>query len=147
MSEHDGPRLHRTVGRVVEVHRDRAILELEVSPADVGKKPECGGCGLCSADRSGRVELRAYLAEGVVVQKGDRVEAEIRLVAPGRAALLLYGMPLLAFVGTSMIVWFATGGSQNASAVSGFSALAAAFLLLFLIERGRGPSARVVRKL
>jgi len=147
VSESGAARLHRTVGRVVEVHRGRAILELEVRPEEVGRKPECGGCGLCSADRAGRVELRAYVAEGLRLATGDRVEAEIRLVTPTRAALLLYGLPLLAFVGTATIVWFATGGSENASAVSGFSALAASFLLLFLIERGRGPSARVVRKL
>jgi positive regulator of sigma E activity len=140
--------MHRTTGRVVEVRAGRSIIELEVDSAQAGKQPECDSCGLCSAAgaASGKVELRAWVAEGLDVSPGDRVEVEIRLVSAGKAGLLLYGLPLAAFLAASVGVYAATG-SENASAVSGFSALAAAFLILFLVERGRGASARVVRKL
>jgi positive regulator of sigma E activity len=86
------------------------------------------------------------VAKGLQLAPGDRVEVEIRLVSPGKAGLLLYGLPLAAFLTASLVVFFVTG-NENASAVSGFSALAAAFLILFLVERGRGASARVVGKL
>jgi positive regulator of sigma E activity len=133
---------------VTEVYRDRAIVELEVDPQEAGNMPECSGCGLCASGGPGRgkVELRAYLAEGISVSQGDRVEMEIRLATPAKAALLLYGLPLLAFLGGSLGVWFATG-NENASAMTGFCALGAAFLLLFVVERGRGASARILRKL
>ncbi len=146
MAESTAPRLHRVTGRVVEIHKNRTIVELDVDPAEAGKKPECSGCGLCSTAGAGKVEIRACLTEEFVVKKGDRVEVEIRLVTPAKAASLLYGLPLIAFLGASLAVWFSTG-SDVASAVSGFSALGAAFLILFLVERNRGAAARVLRKL
>jgi positive regulator of sigma E activity len=147
-AESPAEKLHRVTGRVIESHRDRVIVELDVTPDQVGKKPECAGCGLCSSAGAapGKVEIRAYLGEGVTAAVDDRVEVEIRLATPGKAALLLYGLPLLAFLGASLGVWFATE-NENASAISGFSALAAAFMILFLVERGRGASARVARRL
>ncbi len=148
MPDASGPSMHRTTGRIVEARGGRSIVELEVDPGEAGKKPECADCGLCSAAgaAAGKVELRAWVADGLDVSAGDRVEVEIRPVSPGKAGLLLYGLPLAAFLAASLGVYAATG-SENASAVSGFSALAAAFLILFLVERGRGASARIVRKL
>jgi positive regulator of sigma E activity len=148
VSESREPRLHKATGVVVEVRKDRTIVELEIDPGEAGKQPQCSGCGLCSPAGAGaaKVELRAWLAEGVSVERGDRVEVEIRLATPSKAALLLYGLPLLAFLGASVGVWFATQ-NESASAVSGFSALGAAFLILFLVERGRGAGARVSRKI
>jgi len=148
MTASSAPSLHRVTGRIVEVHRKRSIVEIDVPPAEVGSKPECAGCGLCSTAgaSAGKVELRACLTEDFEVAEGDRVEVEIRLATPARAALLLYGLPLFAFLGVSLSVWFATE-SEGSSAVSGFSAMGAAFLILFLVERRRGAAARVVRKL
>ena len=137
------PLLHRVCGRVGETHRGRAIIELEIDPREAGAGPECAACRLCSAAGSGRVELRASVPAGLELHPGERVEVEIRRVAPHQAALLLYGMPLAVFLAASLGVWAATG-SENAAALAGFGGLAAAFLALFLAERGRGPGARVV---
>jgi positive regulator of sigma E activity len=142
------PRLLRETGRVVEARGGRVIVELEPAPAGrAGERQECAGCGLCSPAGAGggRMEIRASLAPGQSVAPDDRVEVEIRLASPGRAGFLLYGLPLAAFLGFGLTVWLVTG-SEDAGAVSGFSALAAAFLVLFLVERGRGGAARVVRK-
>lgn len=134
---------HRVCGRVCEAHRGRAIIELEIDPREAGSGPECAACRLCSPAGSGRVELRASVPAGMELRPGERVEVEIRRVAPHKAALLLYGMPLAVFLAASLGVWAATG-SENGAALAGFGGLAAAFLMLFLVERGRGPGARVV---
>jgi positive regulator of sigma E activity len=145
------PRLLRETGRVVEARGGRAIIELEVAAdgrAGPGGRPECAGCGLCApaAAGGGRFEIRARLEAGRSVGPGDRVEVEIRLASSGRAGLLLCGLPLAAFLGFGLTAWLVTG-SENAGAVSGFSALGAAFLALFLVERRWGSAARVVRRL
>ena len=48
MSATDKTELHTTTGAVIEVYRNRAIVELDVKPQEVGSKPQCKGCGLCS---------------------------------------------------------------------------------------------------
>ena len=149
MSATDKTELHTTTGAVIEVYRNRAIVELDVKPQEVGSKPQCKGCGLCScggAAGNARVELRASVPEELSLAKGDRVEIRIRLVSPGRAALLLYGLPLFAFLACSIGGWFISH-SEMISATSGFSALIAAYLVILLVDRGRGPSARISRKI
>ena len=143
MSEPQNASLHRVTGRVVEAWRDRAIVALEIGAEEAGRGERCAGCRMCAVTPAGSVELRAWLPPGLSVAAGDRVEVEVRSVAPHRAALLLYGMPLAAFLGATIVVWYATG-SEGASALAGFGALAAAFLTLYLVERGRGASARVL---
>lgn len=141
------PALHREAGRVAEVRRGRAIIELEAAAA-AGERPECARCRLCStaSGAAGRVELRAAVPPELELAPGDRVEVELRLAPPGRAALLLLGLPLAAFLAASGAIW-ALSGSEDAAAVAGFVALAAAYLVLAAVERRRGPRARVARRL
>jgi positive regulator of sigma E activity len=135
-------------GRLVEVHRGRAIVELEGS-ARPGSKPECARCGLCSAAGAGAgalPELRASVAPGLKLAPGDRVEIRLRLARPGRAGFLLLGLPLAAFLaGLFMANWL--WKSEAAMMASSFGALGAAFLVLYAVGRRRGAMAEVVRRM
>ncbi len=145
MSEAAGD-FHIETGRVVEAYKGRAIVELD-SASRPGSKPECGRCRLCAASGAGAPpELRATVAGGLTVTPGDRVEIRLRLASPGRAGLLLLGLPLAAFIGALFLAsWL--WKSEPAMMACGFGALGAAFLVLYLVDRRRGARAEVVRKL
>jgi positive regulator of sigma E activity len=146
LSSPSAARMHLTRGRIIEVRNSRAIIELDVEPSQVGKQESCSGCGLCNAVGGGQVELRANCDPKTSLKSGDRVEVEIRLVNPGKAGILLYGMPLLSFLGFGWGAWWITG-SEGAMIGSAFAAMCSFYLLLFLIEAKRGARARVIRKL
>ena len=133
-------------GRVVETRRGRAIVELDVRPEEAGKKPHCSGCGLCTSAGGGNPELRAVVPEGLDLSADDRVEVRLRLASSGAAAMLLFGVPLLLFLGASFAGWLLTG-SEPVAAAAGFSGLTAGFVVLFAADRIRGPRATVTRKL
>jgi len=139
---------HTETGKVVEVHKGRAIVELEVS-ARSGSKPECARCGLCSAAgaKAGALpELRASVPAGLAIAPGDRVEVRLRLATPGKAGLLLLGLPLVAFLGGLFLAnWL--WKSEAAMMACGFGALGAAFLVLYAVGRRRGAMATITRKL
>jgi len=143
------PEFHTETGRVAEAYRGRAIVELDVPP-DAGSRPECARCGLCASMGGGRAgavaELRAVVPAGLQLAPGDRVELRLRLASPGRAAVLLLGLPLAAFVGGVLGAW-QLWKSEAAMIGCGFGALVAAYLALYLVDRSRGPRAVVTRKL
>jgi len=143
------PEFHTETGKVVEAYRKRAIVELE-APADAGKRPECGRCGLCASLGGGRAgtlpELRAAAPPDLRLAPGDRVEVRLRLASPGKAAVLLLGLPLAAFAGGVLGAWW-LWKSEAAMMACGFGALAAAYLALYLVDRARGARAEITRKL
>jgi len=143
-----GPEFHVETAKVVEVWRGRAIVELE-KPAGAGERPECARCGLCVATGRGAdapVELRAEIAPGVTAAPGDRVEVRLRLTSPGKAAVLLLGLPLVAFLGAAFLAnWL--WRSEAVTVACGFGALFLAFLALMAYDRARGAQAVVTRKL
>ncbi len=140
-------RYHAEIGRVVEVRGGRAIVEIEL-PAGVGSKPECAHCGLCSAAGSGagaKPELLASVPADLRLAPGDRVELRLRLANPGKAGVILLGLPLAAFIGAMLLanwIW----KSEPAMMACGFGALAGAFLVLHLVSRRRGARAEIVGK-
>jgi len=142
------PEFHTETGRVVEVHRGRAIVELEAG-AGAGRKPECGRCGLCAAlpgAAGGGVELRAEAPRALALAPGDRVEITLRLASPGKAAVLLLGLPLVAFLAAAGLAYWLSK-SEGLMIACGFGALAAGFLTLYLVDRKRGARATITRKL
>ena len=75
-----------------------------------------------------------------------RATKRVGQASPGRAGLLLLGLPLAAFIGALFLAsWL--WKSEPAMMACGFGALGAAFLVLYLVDRRRGARAEVVRKL
>ncbi|MGB2598882.1 MAG: SoxR reducing system RseC family protein [Candidatus Omnitrophota bacterium] len=83
-------------GKVVKVNNN--IAEIEVKPHE-----ECHKCGVCGAARPRRITVSGENVPGLAA--GDNVEVEIEPSAMLKLYSLLYGAPLVAFVGASLLLY------------------------------------------
>ncbi len=130
-------RERREEGLVVEVYGNTAKVLLPRSRL-------CDGCGSCCVfvdDKTMLVEAE----NGVGAEQGDRVIVDLPRGVAIRAAYVLYGIPLLAFLvglGLGSLVGaavFGGGASVVAGLISAFVFLVAAFVL---ISRIYAPGSR-----
>jgi len=130
-------RERREEGTVVEVSGDMAQVLLRRSRL-------CEGCGSCCV----LVDEKTMLAEaenGLGAKQGDRVLVDLPKGASIRAAYILYGIPLLAFLvglGLGALLGsavFGGGGTVILGLVFAFAFLALSFVL---ISRVYAPGSR-----
>jgi len=128
-------RSRREAGVVIEVHGELAKVAFP-------RGRLCEGCGSCCvvADEDTMV-VEARNAAGA--ELGDRVEVEIPLRVALKAAYILYGVPLLAFLlglgAGGALGSFLLGGSWGVplGLASGFGFLALSYILLARIYSPR----------
>lgn len=130
-------RKRREEGTVVAVRGDTAEVMMRRSRL-------CEGCGSCCV----MVDDDTMLAEaenGVGAGKGDRVIVDVPAGVSIRAAYILYGIPLLAFLAGlgagALLGWLLFGWGFNVALglVFGFAFLALSYLLL---SRAYAPGSR-----
>lgn len=119
----------------------------------VRRKESCGSCtcadgeGACSAEKSAqRLEVEARCS--LPVSLGDRVALDVRHFK--KAVLLVYGLPLAAFLGTLLVLTSVAPGLHDlAKAGAAFGALALSLFGLKLLSPrlGSGPHIEVVQVL
>ena len=76
-------------GKIIKIDGTEAVIE--VSPQEV-----CSKCGSCGAAKPRRVTVSAEKKAGLGV--GDRVEVEVDTSSMMKVYILVYGIPLLAFL-------------------------------------------------
>ena len=86
-------------GKVVEAGSDTVVVE--VKPHE-----ECHKCGVCGAGRPRRISVSGETARGFSV--GDEVEVEIESSEMLKLYSFLYGIPLVAFAGTVLVLYAVT---------------------------------------
>ncbi len=119
------------IGKVIEIEGDRAKVSLP-------RKSGCASCGKCGLGlEGGEMLLEAENRPGARV--GDRVEVEIPERDPLLAALLLFGLPLLAMllgvVAGTLLERMWGWDSEAPAVVLGLVLLLAAFFLVKVREK------------
>ncbi len=125
-------------GIVVQVGEGFAVVE-------VGPREECHKCASCAAARPRRLTVSGEDAEGLAV--GDPVEVEIACSSMMRVYLLLYAVPLAAFVG-AVFVLHAITRSPVISFIGALAATVIAYMCVGLCMRRKGgvsPEVHVIK--
>lgn len=125
------------VGTVVAVRGELAEVRLP-------RGRRCEGCGSCCVAADGEAMVAEAL-NPVGAKPGDRVEVELPVSVSLRAAYILYGVPLLFFLGGlalgAALGWLLTGGrlSLPLSLVLGFGMTSLSY---YLLHRRYSPGSR-----
>jgi positive regulator of sigma E activity len=83
-------------GKVVKVNNNIAVIEIR-------PHEECHKCGICGAARPRHITINSQNARGLKPE--DNVEVEIEPAVMFKISLILYGAPLAAFAGTSLLLY------------------------------------------
>ena len=84
-------------GTIRSIGKDAATVEFEASPA-------CSKCCSCDMTKRGR-SIEVGLDKVISLNEGDAVEVEIKTRSMMKIYGLLYGTPLVVFVGTMLVVY------------------------------------------
>jgi positive regulator of sigma E activity len=124
-------------GIVLEVKDN--IVAVEVKPHE-----ECHKCGICGAGRPRKITVTGEGAQGLA--SGDKVDLEIEPAVMLKIYSLLYGIPLIVFVGMSLFLYAAL----HSPLISFAGALAATSLTYiatgFYTRNSPHLSPRVIKK-
>jgi hypothetical protein len=107
----------------------------------IEREARCSGCHSCFADEQG-TSLLATAHDSLHVGVGERVALRERNVGSGRAGMLLFGLPLLAFVpgyigGQALGRLLGLASPDVLGVPGGLAAFAVPFLILFFQHRHR----------
>ncbi len=138
-------------GTIIELKDSTAVVE--VSP-----KPECKGCHACTGllgDKKSATRQLEVPLESINVKVGDQVVLDLEPGHGSIAALLIFGMPILAFfLGIWLTPWICNGleleTSDLARVITGFLAMGVSFVLLAIFSRSSAAKAlsmKIVKKL
>lgn len=125
-------------GRILELHDDAApahalvLVDAAVQCARCASGKGCGA-GIFGSREARRIEAR--VASGLSVRAGDTVRIELAPQDLLRAAVMVYGIPLIGGVGSAALAYIAGGGD-----------LAAACAALLGLAAGLAVSRRQLRR-
>lgn len=103
--------------------------EAEVAVIEIMPHEECKGCGSCGTARSRKITIRGEKAQPL--NKGEQVELEMDPSLFLQVVMLIYGLPLAAFLAALLTVYGLSGGPLP----SLLAALAATAGTYFLVGR------------
>jgi len=109
--------------------RRQGDVVIEILP-----KKECTKCCSCSASKAQTMTVSGEKATGL--QVGDHVEIEIDPSVMMKAYVMLYALPLIAFIAAVCIVYFVSG-SPPASLIAALAATAGTYFLTGRHMKGR----------
>lgn len=126
-------------GKVIEVSENTVTVE-------VVPRPECQGCHACTGlldgeKRSKTRQIKAF-SQGFSLNPGDEVVIDLSPGHGSLVALLIFGIPILAFfAGLWATPWLSTFFHSEPSdllrIIFGFAFMSIAFLLLAIFSRTR----------
>ena len=120
-------------GRIIEVNKDMAIVELDVN------RKTCKSCSvhsLCGIFPSMK-KIKTLNTSGAKV--GDLVEVEIKREPSLKFTFLLYIVPLIMFF-LGVLVASATNKNQNVQLVSGGIFFVLTLIVLYIVDKGLSNS-------
>jgi len=129
-------------GEVISVNEKECLVE-------INKAAACGSCALkgsCSVE-SGKIVLRVP-RRGMEIHKGEFVELRIPKSRATKAAFVIYGVPMITFIGLLLLgKLFAL--SDISALLLATGGLAADFVLIHFYDRKKGKefSPRIARVL
>lgn len=124
-------------GKVIEVHQEYALVEVE-------PKPQCKGCHACTGLLDGEKkpayqQIKALIDE-VRPEIGDEVIIDLKPGEGSLAAFMVFGIPMAGFfAGLALTPWLCSitgmAVSDGSRLMWGMLSMALSFVLLALIAR------------
>ncbi len=126
----------KEIGTVKSLHGNNAEVEIKRNSA-------CGDCGACHVSKDQSVMLTTA-KNSVDAKTGETVEVEMQFANVFVAAFIMYGIPLLAFIFGSCVVYYLIGtfnigwDQVLTSFITGICLTAVAYLVIrFFDKQGR----------